>query len=90
MLSINDTYILRKLQDLYLLVPCKKTPNGNNIIYLNMVGSYIYENSSKMKNVDDLVNSTVEFFQIWDQPEEVDSIKEFIKSLLMMEIIREE
>jgi hypothetical protein len=73
---------MRKIENIKILVPVKRNSIGNHIFYLNDVGAFIWESASSFMNVDDLVSEVARIFNVDNDIEAIDSIRNFTNGLI--------
>lgn len=83
-LKLNENFVLRKLFDVYLLVPIRRNSITKDAITMNKTAAMIFEEASKTNDVVELAELVLSHFCVEDiELEKTKSILyEYIKTLI--------
>lgn len=90
MISVNDCFVLRTIENVHILVPRKANPVGNDFYYLNSTGAFLWDVVSKNSYTKEIIISKmIEAYNINGDKEACDSLIQFIEKLIHTGLIIE-
>lgn len=89
MILLNEVFILRKIFDVYLLIPTKSNTVSNDVLSLNRTVAIIVQEGVHATDTHDLANLVCEKFTDIDRDEIMPEIESYIKSLISSGILVE-
>ncbi len=78
----SDSYVLRKIDTEYFLVPFKRTRNGLRIFNFNEIGADLWNSCENFEDSGSLVNYIVDKYGV-----DIAVVEKFVSQLLGLEII---
>lgn len=84
----NNSFVLRKIEGVNLLIAATRNNVTNDFIYINEMGLFVWDNVSRCADIESLTAQTCNEFQI-TKAEDIESVEAFCRSLLDSGLIEE-
>lgn len=86
-MRINSVFVIRKIYNIYILVPIKNNTISNNVIHLNSTVALIFLNCNKFNDVDSLAKNLSYEFLDEDKEQIIKVLKSYINDLIEQKYI---
>lgn len=86
-MKINSVFVIRRIYNIYILVPIKNNTISNNVIHLNSTVALIFLNCNKFNDVDSLAENLSYEFLDEDKEQIIKVLKSYINDLIEQKYI---
>lgn len=90
MMRLNENFVLRKIYDVYLLIPVKKNFISNDAVALNKTSALIFKECSKFNNIPELVENLTKLFEVDNRTTVETELELYVKEMINQGLILKE